>query len=114
MAILTDSDRALLRLYLNDPAGANQVLDDETLDKIYEEAGETVAGAAGRGWRIKAARVHDWYMVNLDGAFLNRDQVFKHCIMMAETFEAQGGGAELSNIQLTGPNADTTAETPEF
>lgn len=113
MAILADESRALLRMYLHDPSGADEVLDNDTLDLIYTETGETLEAAAARGWRIKAARVHEWYMVNLDGAFLNRDQVFKHCIMMAETYE-RAGGAELSNIQLTGPNADTTTETPEF
>lgn len=96
---MSDADIALLRLYLADPAGANEVFTNAKLALLLDQNEDDVYAAAADGWRVKAANVSEWYMVNVDGAFLNREQVWEHCIKMAEHYEKIGGGG-LANIPL--------------
>lgn len=111
MTALSVQDKELLRLYLNDPAGASEVFTDAMLQRLYDEAGSLEACAA-TGWRVKAATVHDWYLVNIDGGFLSRDQVFNHCIKMAETFESSKGGMSQSvEVIMTGSANDSTSSS---
>ena len=114
MATLSDSDRALIRLYTDDPSGPDEVMHDTDLDALWDLT-ENVEGATAKVWRIKAAKVSDWFLANVDGAFLSRDQVFAHCITMAEFYETQGGTSGVfSNIALIGPNAADEDESSEF
>lgn len=114
MADLSAQDQELLRLYLNDPSGENQVFTLRTLQRLYDDAG-SLGGAAAAGWRIKAATVHDWYLANVDGSFLSRDQVFTHCIAMAEMYDKSGGSqTESVSVIMTGSSNDPLVETSEF
>lgn len=115
MATLTAADRALLRLYLNDPAGPENVISDPQLDQLYVAAEESLEGTAARAWRIKAATVADWYLSNIDGAFLSRDQVFDHCVKMAVYYEEVSGTSFIiTNVGLQGPNNVDAAVSSEF
>lgn len=116
MATLSDSDRSLLRLYVGDPAGPDEVLSDSVLDELYDGPAEgSIEGAAARAWRIKAATVTEWYMTNVDGAFLSRDQVFDHCVKMAGYYEGVSGTSfAMINVGLSGPNAVSEVSSSEF
>ena len=92
------ADIALLRLYLADPAGAKEVFTDGKLQILLDKT-EDVNAAAAEGWRIKAGSVAEWYQMSVDGATLSRDQVFEHCIKMAEHYEGLGGG-NLTNVRM--------------
>lgn len=105
MPTLSEAERELLRLYIADPSDDNnEAIDDQTLDLIYEQTEGNLAAAAARAWRIKAGTVADWYLANIDGAFLSRDQVFEHCMKMAYMYDTAGGGALIVNVGLHGPN----------
>jgi hypothetical protein len=109
---MSAADIALLRLYLSDPAGAKEVFTDEKLQTLLDNADGDVNSATGAGWRIKAASVADWYQMNVDGAFLSRDQVWFHCIRLAEYYEKISGGS-LVNVKMdSGFIQDESA--PEF
>jgi len=82
----------LLRLYVADPAGEQEFLHDDQLQTLLDNHDDDVYAAATDAWRMKAADVSAWYRVILDGVFLSREQVFDHCIKMAEHFERLGGG----------------------
>jgi hypothetical protein len=112
MTVLSAQDKELLRLYLNDPAGASEVFTDVVLQRLYDDSGSLEACAA-KGWRIKAATVYEWYLANIDGSFLSRDQVFSHCIKMAETFERSEGGSISQSIEviMTGSANDSTSSS---
>jgi len=93
------ADIALLRLYISDPPGNNEFLHDSDLQILLDNNDDGVEAAAADGWRIKAARVAEWYQMTLDGAFLDRGQVFEHCMAMAKHFEETGGGS-LTNVRM--------------
>lgn len=115
MADLSSEDRALLRLYIADPASPSAALSDDELDGLNEVAGGSLEGTAARAWRIKAARVADWYLANVDGSFLSRDQVFDHCLKMAQYYEGISGTSySTENLALTGPNSVSEASSSEF
>jgi hypothetical protein len=88
----------LLRLYLND-SGPTFALSDEDLNQVLAKVDGDFYAAVAEGWRIKAGNVAHWYRAELDGSDLSRDQVFKHCMFMAETYEDKGG-AQMKNIGL--------------
>lgn len=96
---MSSSTLALLRLYIADPPNQDEVLHDQDLEGLLADNNDDVSAAAADGWRIKAARVAEWYQVNIDGRFLSRDQVFNHCIAMAKHFEESGGG-QLTNAKM--------------
>jgi hypothetical protein len=100
----------LLRLYLADPAGANEVFTDAKLQTLLDNKEADVGAAAAEGWRIKAASVADWYQMNIDGAFLSRDQVWEHCMKMAAHFDGRSGG-NLANIGMDSGFTLTEAES---
>lgn len=73
-----------------------------------------LAAAAAEGWRMKAALVSDRFRFADDGDSYDRDQVFAHCVRMAELYEqkvkagslivgtpAGGTGTGYSSIPLT-------------
>jgi len=98
---VTASDVALLRLYINDPAGDNQKFSDPTLQGAIDRAATDLYTAAAEMWGIKAATVSDWYQTGLDGSQLSRQQVWEHCMEMAKFYEERGtGGHELVNVEL--------------
>lgn len=53
-----------------------------------------LAIAASEGWRVKAGLVSDRFRFADDGDTYDRDQVFAHCVRMAEQYEkkAEAGG----------------------
>ncbi len=53
-----------------------------------------LAAAAAEGWRVKAGLVSDRFRFADDGDSYDRDQVFAHCVRMAEQYEkkAAAGG----------------------
>jgi len=104
---MTTEQIALLRLYLADPPGAKEIFTDTKLNLLLTQNDDDVYAATADGWRVKAATVSEWYMVNIDGAFLNREQVFNHCIAMAEHYEKLGGGGVVS-VKM-----DTSYDTDE-
>ncbi len=114
---MTTDDLELLRLYIDDVTpsnGEDPFLSDIKLQSLLDKEGN-VEAAAGKAWRIKAAQVSSWYLANVDGAFLSRDQVFDHCMKMAEFYEQVSGTSEIiKNIDLTGPNAVSEEATSEF
>jgi hypothetical protein len=106
-------DIAMLRLKIADPAGASAFLTDAQLEAVISDAGGDLDGAASECWRIKAANVADWYQASLDGAFLSREQVFDHCMRMAETFQDRSS-TDMINVGLDsgggGSSADNTVD----
>jgi len=114
MATLTDDQIALIRMYTDDSAGPDEVVHDPELRGLWDLL-ESVEGVAARVWRIKAAKVSEWYLTNVDGSFLSRNQVFDHCIAMAEYYEKLGGTSDVAvNVGLTGPNAVDDSASSEF
>lgn len=115
MAGLTDEQRALIRLYSDDPFGPNEVVHNDVLESLFTEL-ESVESVVARVWRIKAATVADWYLANVDGSFLSRNQVFDHCNAMAEFYERQSGtSGVIVSVALEAPNAeDETVMSSEF
>jgi hypothetical protein len=89
----------LLRLYIADPPGAKEFFTTARLESLVDGRDGDTNAAAADAWRIKAANVADWYDVMLDGSQLNRDQVWQHCIRMAEYYEDRSG-AGLINVKL--------------
>lgn len=53
--------------------------------------------AAAEGWRLKAGKVASHYAISADGASAQRQQMYEHCLRMAEQF-SRGG---LSSVLLT-------------
>lgn len=97
----TDAELRTLRLYVDDPAGDSQFLDDSVLLTFIEAAGGSLNNAASEIWKVKAARVNEWYTVNMDGNFMTRGEVFDHCLKMSASYAA--GGA-MTNVRLTTRN----------
>jgi hypothetical protein len=97
---------ALLRLYIADPAGNTEFLHDEMLEALFSQNDENLFATASECWRIKAANVADWYLANIDGSFLSRNQVWEHCMAMVEHYSAISGGAGtaagavLTNVEM--------------
>lgn len=114
---MATDDLELLRLYIDDvkTSGSEEpFLSDTKLQSLLDAEG-SVEGAAGKAWRIKAAQVSSWYLTNVDGSFLSRDQVFEHCIKMAEHYEHLSGGSDVMvNVGLVGPNAPSEDSSSEF
>lgn len=114
MATLTDVQKSLIRLYTDDPAGPDELVKDSVLQGLWDEM-DSIEGVASRVWRIKAATVSEWYLSNIDGSFLSRNQVFEHCLKMAEHYETLGGvSGVFVNVGLTGPNATDEDSSSEF
>jgi hypothetical protein len=110
---MDDGQRALLRLYLADPAGNDEYFHDDILDSMFSDNDEDLNAAASSGWRMKAANVAAWYAVNLDGAFLSRQQVWEHCIAMSSHFSSMSGAA-LVNVEMDSMFEDEDRQGAEF
>lgn len=102
----------MLRKFINDPAGATQMFDNDELDLFIDNRDGDLNLAASDIWRVKAGRVSEWYLVNIDGAFMSRGEAFDHAIKMSETYAKSGG---MTNVALTvAPSANEIQQTPEF
>jgi hypothetical protein len=114
---MTISDIAMVRLYIDDPAGANQVFSSTVIQQILDGVDGDLHGAAAELWSMKAATVWDWYMSQTDGALLDREKVFQHCqdMMMFHKTLASGslGGGGIVSVALSTGNNDSE-ESSEF
>lgn len=94
-------DFELLRLYLDDlanPDTGDVFFQDYQLQKLIDETVD-LFGAAASGWRIKAARVAEWYNVTVDGAEFTRNQAFRHALEMARSYQNESAG-EFRSVKL--------------
>lgn len=107
---MTTSDLALLRLYIADPAGSDQVFETSTLSDILDRNSGDLNSAASELWGIKAATVADWYMSQTDGALLSRDQVFDHCLKMQKTYKSMSSSQIVNRTLTTQPDVEEPAE----
>lgn len=103
---------ALLRLYIADPAGTGEFLHTQDLEVLFSENDEDLAATAAAAWRVKAGDVAGWYAANIDGSFLSRQQVWEHCMTMADHYSAKSG-ASLVNVAMDS-SFDTSDDEPEF
>lgn len=94
----TEAELRTLRLYVDDKAGQDQFFDDSTLQQFIFDAGGDLNNAAASLWKVKAARVTEWYTVNMDGNFMTRGEVFDHCLKMSQSYAA---GGVMTNVRLT-------------
>ena len=112
---------ALMRLRLFCGAAQDPQLDDETLQLILdawarsdaegrapsdEEWAPTylLAGAVADAWRAKAAAASDRSAFAADGSSFQRDQVYRHCMQMADSYQRRAA-AEAGGGALTRPGA---------
>ena len=106
-------DFELLRLYLDDlPRGdeGDTFFQDYQLQALID-ATVDLFGAAASGWRIKAARVAEWYNVTIDGAEMTRAQAFRHALEMARSYQNESAG-EFRSVKLDNEFIiDTTTES---
>lgn len=99
-----------VRLYINDPGGATEFLEDSQIGMFIDAQDGDLNRAASELWKVKAARVSEWYLVNIDGAFLSRDQAFDHAMKMSATYASSGG---MTNALLT-TVSDNIERSSEF
>lgn len=101
-------DKTLLRTYLHDLT--ESAVSDDILDQLIGQNPDDFNAVVSGGWRIKAGTVSDWYDASIDGRVLSRDQVFKHCIKMAELYSSEAGAnIKSTRIEVT-PPAEAEAE----
>lgn len=106
----TEQQIKVVRKFVNDAAGDTQIFENDEIELLIDEKDGDLNQVASDLWRIKAGRVSEWYLVNIDGAFMSRDQAFDHAIKMSEVYARQGG---MTNVLLdTSPLI--VVETPEF
>lgn len=94
-------DRELLRYYLDDlpqPETADVFFRDDHLDRFIADSTD-LYGAAAMGWRIKAARVAEWFNVDLDGAEMSMGQAFRHALDMARAYSNESSG-EIRSVKM--------------
>jgi hypothetical protein len=108
---MTVAEVELLRLYIDDKKDGTEKFNDDQLQDFIDRFGEELHAAAAEIWGIKAARVTEYYLTNIDGSFLSRNQVFDHCMAMAD-FHRHGGSADtMESVQLsTGNTSDSSSE----
>lgn len=103
---------ALLRLYIADPAGNTEYLHDDTLQTLFSQNEDNLFATAAECWRIKAANVADWYLANIDGSFLSRNQVWEHCMAMVDHYSKIAGGVgTTSGVGLINVEMDSGFQT---
>lgn len=100
-----------LRLFIDDPAGNSELFENSVLAGFIDDAADDLSAAASELWKVKAARVSEWYTVNMDGNFMSRDQVFAHCMKMSESYANSGS---ITNVQLVTMSVDAGSSTPEY
>lgn len=93
------SEITLLRLYIADPAGSDAKFPSPTLEAIIENHENDLYAAAAEVWSIRAGDVHEYYMAQIDGSLMSREQVFEHCLMMQKMYE-QKAGNKMTNVAL--------------
>lgn len=54
-----------------------------------------LAAAAAEGWRVKAGLVSDRFRFADEGDSYDRQQIFEHCVRMAEMYEKKAAAGEL-------------------
>jgi hypothetical protein len=109
---MTTTDIELLRLYIADPAGQDQVFATTLLADTLDRNSGDVNAAAAEMWGIKAATVADWYLSQTDGALLSRDQVFQHCLKMQTQYKSLSSSS-MVNVRMT-TQSDDLVESSEF
>lgn len=94
----------LLRLYIDDRKDGTEKFNDTQLQDFIDNASGDLHIAAVEVWSIKAANVSDYYLVNVDGTFLSRNQIFDHCMAMVDFHRANAGGTgaftTMQSVQL--------------
>lgn len=105
------SDISLLRLFIADPAGNDAHFPTTTLEGLLENHEGDVYATASEVWAIRAADVHEYYMAQIDGNLMSREQVFEHCLSMQKMYE-QKSGSKMTNVALDSgfQSAETTSE----
>lgn len=88
---MTQEQVELLRLYVDDKS-PGEVFDDPKLEEFITNNEGNLNAAAAKLWAIKAGSVATWYTSSMDGSFLSREQVFDHCMKMADWYGNAGGG----------------------
>ena len=106
------SDVALLRLYIADPAGSDNKFPTTTLQDLLDVHDGDLYATAAAVWGIRAGDVHEYYMAQIDGALMSRDQVFEHCKAMQALYEGKSGG-KIVSVQMDSGFTTETA-TSEF
>jgi len=109
--MITPGDIELLRLFLADPAGNTESFHDDILTTLWDDNSEDVYAAAADGWRIKAGKVAELYAAQIDGSYLSREQIWEHCIRMADHYEKLGGGGMVSVRMDSNAGGYPTAES---
>lgn len=73
-----------------------------------------LALAAAEGWRYKAGRVSDRFRFSQEGEGYDRNQIFEHCLRMAEIYDGKAGtliigdaGSRGSAFELAMDRSDT-------
>ena len=98
--VVTASDGAAGATEPDWPATGSVTLDGVT----YELAADApaawrptydLAAAVAEGWRMKAGLVSDRFRFADDGDTYDRDQIFAHCVRMAEHYEAKAAAGGL-------------------
>jgi hypothetical protein len=110
---MTVAEVELLRLYVDDRKDGTEQFNDDQLQDIIDGADGSLHGAAAEVWGMKAATVSEFYLANVDGSFLSRNQIFDHCMAMVE-FHRMGGGAAstvMSSVLISTGTADTDASS---
>lgn len=64
-----------------------------------------LAIAAAEGWRYKAGRTSDRFRFSQEGEGYDRNQVFEHCLRMAEIYEAKRGTLLVGDAGTRGSSA---------
>jgi len=106
---MTASDVSLVRLYIDDPAGQSQRFETTLIQQLIDSTGD-VHAAAAELWAMKAATVSLWYLSQTDGALLDREKVFRHCMDMSD-YHRQVSGASIISVEMsTMDDEDASAE----
>lgn len=101
----------LLRRYLGDDH--EDAFDDPALQDLLDQYPDDINAAAAAGWRIKAASVSEWYRAAIDGQFLDRAQVFDHCIAMATKYQDLSAGETISVLMSKDDAAPSEIESEQ-
>lgn len=120
---IEQTDGGTARFYLQDGTGTNVGTANYSVDYLrgyvtfnQDQRGTTyfatgfsydLNAAAANIWRKKAAHFYNSFSFTTDNHSVQREQVYKHCIEMAEMFESMGQDS-VTTLQIT--RSDTDAE----
>jgi len=113
---MTTSEIELVRLYTDDrDDGTHDLfLEDDEIQSIVDGVTNDLHAASNKIWLMKAARVHEWYTTSLDGGYLSREQVFEHCLKMAEYHKQYASNALISVSMENTYDADAESLSYEY